>query len=50
MMAEIAMKARILREKLKKNPDSVFEVLGKLEFLEEEMILCLFEFEKLHKA
>lgn len=46
MMAEIAMKARILREKLKNRPESVFEVLGKLERLEEEMVLCLFEIER----
>jgi len=46
MMAEIAMKAKILQEKLKKSPGSVFEILGKLERLEEEMVLCLFELER----
>ena len=46
MMAEIAMKAKILRERLQKSPGSVFEILGKLERLEEEMVLCLFELER----
>jgi len=46
MMAEIAMKAKILRERLRKSPGSVFEILVKLERLEEEMVLCLFELER----
>jgi hypothetical protein len=46
MMAEIAMKAKMLREKLKNKPESVFEILVETERLEEEMVLCLFEFEK----
>lgn len=46
MMAEIAMKAKILRERLRKNPGSVFEILVKLKRLEEETVLCLFELER----
>jgi hypothetical protein len=46
MMAEIAMKAKILRERLRKSPESVLEVLGKLERLEGDMVFCLFELER----
>lgn len=45
MIAEVAMKARLLRERLKKNPDSVSEVSIRLDALEQEMFLCMIEFE-----
>lgn len=45
MMAEVAMKARLLRARLKKDPDSLSEVLIRLDALEQEMFLCMIEFE-----
>lgn len=47
MIAEIAMKARLLRARLKKDPDSVVEVAMRLDVLEHEMFLCMVEFEDL---
>ncbi len=46
-MAEICMKAKILREKLKKNPNSIVDILKSIENLEEEMILCVEKFNSL---
>ncbi len=46
MMAEIAMKAKILRKKLSDDPNAVVEILSKIDRLEEEMLFCLEEFEK----
>jgi len=43
MMEEIRMKARMLREKLKENPQDLSEIISKTRVLEEEMILCLSE-------
>lgn len=45
MIAEVAMKARLLRERLKKCPESVSEVSVRLDVLEQEMFLCMIEFE-----
>lgn len=45
MMAEIAMKARMLREKIRSNPGSISEVLESLKVLEADMFICLLEFE-----
>jgi membrane-bound lytic murein transglycosylase MltF len=47
MIAEVAMKARMLRAKLKKDPDSVVEVATRLEALEQEMFLCMVEFDEI---
>jgi len=44
IMSEICMKAKILRDKLKKNPDLVEELLESLESLEEEMVVCVNKF------
>lgn len=46
MMAEIAMKARILKKRLKDDPNSVVDILRKIDVLEDEMLVCLVEFEK----
>lgn len=43
-MAEILMKAKLLRNKLKENPSLLVEILKSIEILEEEMI---FYFKKL---
>ena len=45
MMSEICMKAKMLRNKLKDDPDSVREVHFALDRLEEDMVECLAEFE-----
>jgi hypothetical protein len=45
MMSEICMKAKILREKLKRDPESAPEVFKSIESLESEMILCVSKFE-----
>jgi hypothetical protein len=47
MMAEIAMKAKLLKKRLKDDPNCVVEVLRKIDVLEEEMLVCLVEFESL---
>lgn len=44
MIAEIAMKAKLLRAKLKNDPGSVAEVGRSLDVLEKEMFLCMVEF------
>ena len=46
MMSEIAMKAKILRNRLKKSPEMVVEILKDIERLEEEMLLCVVNFER----
>lgn len=38
VLAEISMRAKILRERLKKDPDSVEEVISKIEGLEDELL------------
>lgn len=50
VLAEIAMKAKILKEKLKNDPGSVFDVLYSIERLEDELLLSISNFESgLHK-
>lgn len=44
-MAEISMKAKLLKERLKKHPELVVEILDYIDLLEIEMLLCLSEFE-----
>lgn len=44
MMSEICMKAKILREKIKKQPHKFNEIIENLESLEEEMVLCVEKF------
>ncbi len=44
MIAEISMKAKLLRTKLKNDPSSVREVSRSLDVLEKEMFLCMVEF------
>lgn len=46
MMAEIVMKAKILRKKLSDNPNDIVEILCKINRLEDDMLFCLEEFEK----
>lgn len=46
MIAEIAMKAKILRQKLRSDPKMVKEVHKSLDLLEFEMFMCMLEFEK----
>lgn len=46
MMAEISMRAKILKQKLKKSPETVVEILGDIESLEEEMLVCIANFER----
>lgn len=38
ILAEISMKAKILRQRLKKEPDAVEEILAKIERLEDELL------------
>lgn len=38
MMAEVLMKAKLLRQKLKKNPSLLVEILKSMDILEGEMI------------
>ena len=40
------MKAKILRNRLKKSPEMVVEILKDIERLEEEMLLCVVNFER----
>lgn len=46
MMAEIVMKARLLRQKLRKNPAKVVEVHKSIDKLENEMVACLLKLDK----
>lgn len=41
VIAEISMKAKILRERLKKNPESVEQIIGQIEALEDELLETL---------
>jgi len=45
IMSEICIKARILGEKLKKNPDMAHEIFELMDALEEEMLACAAKFE-----
>lgn len=38
------MKAKILKERLKDNPDSVFDILLSIERLEDELLLAISNF------
>lgn len=38
VIAEISMKAKLLKRRLKKDPDSVERVLGEIERLEDELL------------
>lgn len=38
MMAEVLMKAKLLRQKLKKNPNLLVEILNSMDSLEDEMV------------
>lgn len=38
VIAEISMKAKILRERLKKNPESVEDIMARIEALEDELL------------
>lgn len=38
MMAEVLIKAKILKNRLKKNPSLLTEILNKIDILEQEMI------------
>lgn len=50
VLAEITMKAKILRAKLKDDPDSVCQILESIERLEDELFEAIFNFElKPHK-
>ena len=45
MMAEIAMKAKLLKQKLKKNPESIVDILKSIDVLERDMAICMVKFE-----
>lgn len=47
MIAEITMKAKMLRQKLRSNPKKVKEIHKSLDLLEFEMFVCMLEFDKL---
>jgi hypothetical protein len=47
IMSEICIKAKILHQKLKNDPDAAEEVFTILDALEEEMLLCVSKFESL---
>ena len=46
MMAEIAMKAKILKKRLREDPNSVVEILRLIDKLEDDMLVCLEEFDR----
>lgn len=43
-MSEISIKAKILRARLKEDPDSVEDVIGRLERLEEDLLRAVCDF------
>lgn len=47
IMSEICMKAKILHQKLRNDPNTAEEIFAVLDDLEEEMLLCVSKFESL---
>ena len=45
VLAEISMRAKILKSKLKDSPDSVQDILFAIERLEDELLEVIFNFE-----
>jgi hypothetical protein len=44
VLSEISIKAKILRARLKEHPDSVEDVIGRLERLEEDLLRAVCDF------
>jgi len=45
VLSEISMRAKILKDKLREDPNSVFEVLSSIEKLEDELLLVVSNFD-----
>lgn len=44
VLSEISMRAKILRERLRDDPDSVFDILPSIERLEDELLMAISNF------
>jgi len=49
ILNEISMKAQLLREKIKNNPDSIKEIIYKIDILENDFFESLNNFNETHK-
>jgi len=49
ILNEISMKAQLLREKIKNNPDSIEEIIYKIDILENDFFESLNNFNETHK-
>lgn len=45
MMAEIAMKSKLLKQRLKEDPEAIFDILRSIDVLERDMAICMVKFE-----